>query len=70
MNFSSRTEPTPSDEFCRFLKQEFGLTEKAIELAVKHSQYESAPIPIILWKFGLISIPQYQQLLDWIENNG
>ncbi len=69
MNFSNHIEPPLSDELCNFLKKELGLSEKAINLGVKHSQYECAPIPIIFWKFGLISISQYQKLIDWIEEN-
>ena len=69
MIFTSHKEPNVSTELYIFLRQEFGLTESAIDLGVKHSQMESAPLHIILWNFGLIDINQYQILLDWIDQN-
>ena len=52
-----------------FVKEEFSLNDQAISLAIKHSNLESAPFPIVLWNFGLITVEQYQVLLDWIIDN-
>ncbi len=62
-------ESLPSKQLCNFLHEEFGLNQNAINLAIKHSQLESAPFPIILRNFGLISLSQYEELLDWIIKN-
>ena len=59
----------PSKDLIIFLKEEFSLNDQAISLAIKHSNLESAPFPIVLWNFGLITVEQYQVLLDWIIDN-
>ena len=67
--FCTHKEPNISNELCLFLKKEFGLNDDAIKLGKKHSQLESAPFPIILWTFGMITLTEYQRLLDWTEDN-
>jgi len=59
----------PSKNLLIFVKEEFSLNDQAISLAIKHSNLESAPFPIVLWNFGLITVEQYQVLLDWIIDN-
>ena len=34
------------------------------------SELEQAPLPIVLWSFGLLSLEQLQQVLDWENNQG
>ena len=68
MNNTSN-QSVPSKNLLIFLKEEFSLNDQAISLAIKHSNLESAPFPIILWNFGLITVEQYQVLLDWIIDN-
>ena len=69
MNKSSINKFLPSKELLIFIKEEFALNDQAISLAIKHSNLESAPFPIVLWNFGLITVDQYQVLLDWIIDN-
>ena len=69
MNNSSNIKSLPSKKLLIFLKEEFSLNDQAISLAIKHSNLESAPFPIVLWNFGLITVDQYQVLLDWIIDN-
>ncbi len=69
MLFSTHSRPKPSKEFCSFLKKNFSLSNQAIELAIKKSQLEYAPLSIILLNYGMININQYQTLLDWIKEN-
>ena len=52
-----------------FLKQKIGLSDSAISLGLRQSDIEQAPIPIVLWTFGLISIDQYQKILKWQEDH-
>ncbi len=69
MTNSSSNQISPSKKLLVFLKEELSLNDQAISLAIKHSNLESAPIAIVLWNFGLITVDQYQQLLDWIIEN-
>ena len=66
---NNTNQSLPSKNLLIFLKEEFSLNDQAISLAIKHSNLESAPFPIVLWNFGLITVEQYQVLLDWIIDN-
>ena len=52
-----------------FLKVKIGLSENAIELGIRQSRIEQAPLAIILWSFGLIDLHQYQEVLDWEKSH-
>ncbi len=48
-----------------FLRERLGLNESAIELGLRQSKMENAPLPIILWTFGLINRYEYLELIKW-----
>lgn len=50
----------------QFLQRDLSLSDEAITLALKHSDREIAPLPMILWQYGLISIEQLNQIFDWL----
>ena len=52
----------------RYLRRELGLSENALALGVKQAQLEQAPLPVILWRFGLISLEQLDQVLGWQDS--
>jgi hypothetical protein len=41
------------------------MSENALALGLKQAQLEQAPLPVVLWRFGLISLEQLDQLLSW-----
>ena len=49
----------------KFLRQKIGLSENALNLGIRQAELEQAPLPIILWSFGLLNLSQYQEVLDW-----
>ncbi|MEY4430466.1 MAG: hypothetical protein RLZZ533_402 [Cyanobacteriota bacterium] len=65
MVISSSPQPPPSDALLRHLRQDLGLSDNAIELGLKQCQLEQAPLPAVLWRFGLISVEQLDQLWSW-----
>lgn len=58
----------PSSALVRYLRRELGLSENALALGVKQAQLEQAPLPVILWRFGLISLEQLDQVLGWQDS--
>jgi hypothetical protein len=54
----------------RFLRHQLGLSENALQLGIKQSQLEQAPLPAVLWRFGLISLEQFDTVLTWQEQQG
>ncbi|MBU6354097.1 MAG: DUF2949 domain-containing protein [Cyanobacteria bacterium REEB498] len=65
MVISSSPQPPPTEGLLRYLRQDLGLSDNAIELGLKQCQLEQAPLPAVLWRFGLISVEQLDQLWGW-----
>ena len=61
----SHPQPMPSEELQRFLRRRLGLSTNALNLGIRQAELEQAPLPIVLWSFGLLSLEQLQQVLDW-----
>ncbi len=55
----------PSPAMLIFLKKRIGLSEDDLNLGIRQAQIEQAPLPIVLWSFGIISLNQLQMVLDW-----
>ena len=36
-----------------------------LDLGLKQASLEQAPLPAVLWRFGLISLEQLDQVLAW-----
>jgi len=65
---TSHSQNKPSTELRLYLKNQIGLTDSAIKLGVRKSEQENAPLPIILLTYGLISMSDFQKLLDWLNS--
>ena len=72
MVISSQPQPAPSAELIDFLQQRLGLSGSALTLGLRQAELEQAPLPIVLWSFGLLSVDQLQQVFDWqdAQNQG
>jgi hypothetical protein len=67
MVISTSPQPHPSPALIDHLRQDLGLSDKALNLGLRQAQQEQAPLPVVLWRFGLISLEQLDQLLSWQE---
>ena len=61
----SHPQPMPSEALQRFLQRSLGLSTNALNLGLRQAELEQAPLPIVLWSFGLLSLEQLQQVFDW-----
>jgi hypothetical protein len=68
MVFTTSPQPLPPSELVSYLRQDLGLSENALSLGLKQAQQEQAPLPVVLWRFGLISLEQLDQVLSWQDN--
>jgi Protein of unknown function (DUF2949) len=64
MVISTSSQPPPSAALLRLLRNQFGLSESALALGLRQAQQEQAPLPVVLWRFGLISLEQFDALLS------
>jgi hypothetical protein len=69
MVISSSPQPAPSEALRRFLRSQIGLSDSALALGLKQAQLEEAPLAVVLWRFGLISLEQLDQVLSWQDQN-
>ncbi|WP_204140654.1 DUF2949 domain-containing protein [Halomicronema sp. CCY15110] len=58
---------TTQARLIEYLEKEMGLSEDAIALAVRQAGALPNLLPIALWKYGLITTEQLDQLFDWLE---
>jgi len=65
MVISTSPQPAPQAALLRYLRQELALSDNALQLGLKQSEQEQAPLPVVLWRFGLISLEQFDQVLCW-----
>ena len=55
MVMSSQRQPPATDALLQFLQRRLGLSPSALELGQRQAELEQAPLPIVLWSFGLLS---------------
>ena len=65
MVMSSQRQPPPSEALLQFLQRRLGLSPSALELGLRQAELEQAPLPVVLWSFGLLSLSQLEQVFDW-----
>jgi hypothetical protein len=65
MVISTSPQIPPSEALLRQLRQELGLSDSALALGLRQAELEQAPLPVVLWRFGLINLEQLDQLFAW-----
>jgi hypothetical protein len=65
MVISTTPQPPPSAGLLRHLRLQLGLSDSALALGLRQAQQEQAPLPVVLWRFGLISLEQFDAVLTW-----
>ena len=66
---SSNAIHSPSDELCNFIIDKLGISHNALELGLKRCYLENAPLPIVMWSYGLITLYQLKIILSWLKDN-
>ena len=65
MVMSSKRQPPATDALLQFLQLRLGLSPSALDLGQRQAELEQAPLPIVLWSFGLLSLQQLEDVFDW-----
>ena len=65
MVMSSQRQPPATNALLQFLQRRLGLSPSALELGQRQAELEQAPLPIVLWSFGLLSLQQLEDVFDW-----
>jgi hypothetical protein len=59
--------PQTYGQLVQFLEEDLMLSSSAIAMALRHCEQDPGPLPMILWKYGLITIEQLDRIFDWLE---
>ena len=55
-------------ELSQFLQDELTVSSADISLVMQKKEELNAPIPMLLWQYGLVSRSQLDRIFDWLEN--
>jgi Protein of unknown function (DUF2949) len=54
-------------QFIHFLQHEMAISTAEIDVLLRHPEQAHAPLPMLLWQYGLITLQQLTQIFDWLE---
>ena len=54
--------------FVKFLKEELSLSNDSIDTVIRAVEDTSAPIPMILWQYGLVTLEELDRIYDWLHS--
>lgn len=52
----------------RSLQEDLAVSTAAISIALRHTEQDPGPLPMILWQYGLVTLEQLDCIYDWLEN--
>lgn len=52
----------------RFLREELAIAPASIDMALRHEAQERGPLAMILWRYGLITREQLDQIFAWLSS--
>ncbi|MBV9385059.1 MAG: DUF2949 domain-containing protein [Chroococcidiopsidaceae cyanobacterium CP_BM_ER_R8_30] len=55
-------------QLTNFLQQELGIAVPSINMALRLHAQNAAPLPMILWQYGLVSLQQLEKFFDWLDD--
>ncbi len=50
-----------------FLRDEMSLPSASINLAFQQARQTPSLMPMVLWQYGLVSLPELDRILDWLD---
>ena len=61
-------KPTMYTNFVKFLKEELSLSNDSIDTVQRAVEENPAPIPMVLWQYGLITLEELDRIYDWLHS--
>ncbi|MBW4513523.1 MAG: DUF2949 domain-containing protein [Scytonematopsis contorta HA4267-MV1] len=62
-----KMSPSSYSSLIRFLEEDLAISSASIDVAVRHSQQNPGPLPMILWQYGFVTLDQLEKIYDWLE---
>jgi hypothetical protein len=51
----------------RFLQEDLDISSSSMAIALKYVEQDPGPLPMILWRYGLVTLEQLDRIYDWME---
>ncbi|MFM7325432.1 MAG: DUF2949 domain-containing protein, partial [Nodosilinea sp.] len=51
---------SPKPNLIKFLQEELAISAASLQVALKHSEQDPGPLPMILWQYGLVTLEQLE----------
>lgn len=61
-------KPAMYKNFVKFLKEELSLSPDSINIVQRAVEDQPAPIPMILWQYGLVTLEELDRIYDWLHS--
>ena len=61
-------KPALYAKFITFLKEELAISHDSLKIIDKAVEDNPAPIPMILWQYGLITLEELDRIYDWLHS--
>ena len=61
-------KPAIYDKFIKFLQEELALSNDSIDIVRRSLEERPAPIPMILWQYGLVTLEELDRIYDWLHS--
>lgn len=55
------------NQLLHYLQNEMAVSAAALQIALRHREQDPGPLPLILWKYGFITLEQLDRIYDWLE---
>lgn len=59
-------DPTTQTQLIRFLQEDLAVPPDSLEIALRHQEH-CGQLPMILWRYGLVTLEQLDQIFEWLE---
>ncbi len=59
--------PVTYSRFLSFLENELAISQDSIAIAQRYMDQHPGSLPMVLWKYGLVTLEQLDQIFDWLE---
>lgn len=61
-------KPAIYEKFVKFLTEELALSNDSIAIVKRAVEENPAPIPMVLWQYGLVTLEELDRIYDWLHS--
>ena len=61
-------KPAIYAKFITFLKEELAFSNDSLKIVDKAVEERVAPIPMVLWQYGLVTLEELDRIYDWLHS--